>query len=141
MLGWQTRKGIVQDGLTLEMDIQLLIQGYYCDKALKGWCSIHKIFLCYYVCSKKSYWNSVLMGIWLVWGSDTDLDGKYKLETMSSIGPGFHFEGASSVELYPDSLDFISHAYAVSLRFRFCDNRERTRLHFQQMAYQIIPAH
>ncbi|WP_034551237.1 LCP family protein [Carnobacterium funditum] len=63
--------------------------------------------------------------------AQTGLDGKYKFENYVFDWTDFTSNGASMVELYPDSLDFISHRLRVSLGLDSVDNRDELDYTFQ----------
>lgn len=63
--------------------------------------------------------------------AQTGLDGKYAFESYVFDWTDFTIDGASMVEVYPDSLDFISHRLRVSLDLDTPDERDESDYTFQ----------
>jgi LCP family protein required for cell wall assembly len=63
--------------------------------------------------------------------AQTGLDGKYAFESYVFDWTDFNLDGASMVEVYPDSLDFISHRLRVSLGLNTPDERDESDYTFQ----------
>lgn len=63
--------------------------------------------------------------------AQTGLDGKYTFESYVFDWTDFTLDGASMVEVYPDSLDFISHRLRVSLDLDVPDERDESDYTFQ----------
>ncbi|SEL28006.1 transcriptional attenuator, LytR family [Carnobacterium iners] len=63
--------------------------------------------------------------------AQTGLDGKYEFESYVFDWTDFELNGASMVEVYPDSLDFISHRLRVSLGLDATDERDEPDYTFQ----------
>ncbi|WP_414839639.1 LCP family protein [Carnobacterium sp. TMP28] len=63
--------------------------------------------------------------------AQTGLDGKYEFESYVFDWTDFELNGASMVEVYPDSLEFISHRLRVSLGLDATDERDEPDFMFQ----------
>lgn len=63
--------------------------------------------------------------------AQTGLDGKYEFESYVFDWTDFELNGASMVEVYPDSLEFISHRLRVSLDLDATDERDEPDFTFQ----------
>lgn len=63
--------------------------------------------------------------------AQTGLDGKYEFESYVFDWTDFDLYGASMVEVYPDSLEFISHSLRVSLGLDSPDERDEPDYTFQ----------
>lgn len=63
--------------------------------------------------------------------AQTGLDGKYEFESYVFDWTDFNLNGASMVEVYSDSLDFVSHRLRVSLGLDSPDERDEPGYEFQ----------
>lgn len=63
--------------------------------------------------------------------AQTGLDGKYEFESYVFDWTDFMLGDASMVELYPDSVDFISHRLRVALGLDIADERDTSDYEFQ----------